>query len=466
MRTKFILSVGLLFLGILAINSALGAPVDMPTRPNDIPPNDPAPGEMPPGERLSGSMLPGGTSSASPYTFSGSYTLDGKTGKETNANYTADTDDTSAVYVLNCSKLTLINPTISTRGNSSSMDASSFYGLNAAVLAASDSYVEITGGSVTTTGSGANGVFATGKGTTINLTGITINCTGEGGHGVDATLEGVLNLKDVDIITAGSHGAAIATDRGSGIINVDGGKVATYGRDSPGIYSTGTISVKDAVISGIGAEGAVIEGKNTIALTNTTLNCGKQTTGGIMIYQSFSGDAENGTGNFMMNGGSISSTTGPVFYITNTDAEIDLNAVNVTSASGTLIKAAASDRWGQSGSNGGIVAFTATDEDLAGDLVCDSLSMIEAVLRNGTTLAGSIDSEGKGKFVSLSIDASSTWEVTGTSYLDGLYDGDAGLTNIHGNGFTVYYDSSQKANDWLGAKTYSLADGGELKPIN
>ncbi|MDD4579348.1 MAG: hypothetical protein PHF80_01590, partial [Methanothrix sp.] len=259
MRTKFILSVGLLFLGILARNSALGAPVDMPTRPNDIPPNDPAPGEMPPGERLSGSMLPGGTSSASPYTFSGSYTLDGKTGKETNANYTADTDDTSAVYVLNCSKLTLINPTISTRGNSSSMDASSFYGLNAAVLAASDSYVEITGGSVTTTGSGANGVFATGKGTTINLTGITINCTGEGGHGVDATLEGVLNLKDVDIITAGSHSAAIATDRGSGIINVDGGKVATYGRDSPGIYSTGTISVKDAVISGIGAEGAVIE---------------------------------------------------------------------------------------------------------------------------------------------------------------------------------------------------------------
>ena len=431
-----------------------------------MPPGGLAPGGAPPGVAAPpGGNSPASSPGTSSYTIKGSYTLDGRIENRTNAGYFSDKADTSAIYVLNSGRLTLVNPSIITSGNSSSIDASSFYGLNAAVLATSNGFIEIVGGSVNTKGTGANGIFATGKGTTINLTGITINCTGEGGHGVDATLEGTLNLKDVDIITYGSHGAAIATDRGSGTINVEGGKVAAYGKDSPGIYSTGMISVKDSVISGIGSEGAVIEGKNTIDLTNVTLNCGKQTTGGIMIYQSFSGDAENGTGNFIMKGGSIFSEVGPVFYVTNTDAVIDLNSVNITTASGTMIKSGASERWGQSGSNGGIAAFSASHEHLSGDLTCDDLSTIKASLRNGTILKGSIDADGKGKFVSLKIDASSIWDVTGTSYLTVLYDDDASLSNIHGNGFSIYYDSSQKSNSWLGAKTYSLVDGGDLKPM-
>jgi hypothetical protein len=59
---------------------------------------------------------------------------------------------------------------------------------------------------------------------------------------------------------------------------------------------------------------------------------------------------------------------------------------------------------------------------------------------------------------------SSTWNVTGTSYLASLEDGDTALTNIHGNGFTVYYDSNSGNNSWLGGKTYSLANGGKLTP--
>ena len=429
---------------------------------DEMPPGGIPPAGAPPSSF--GGMPPGGSSDPSSYVFSGVYILDGKTAAESEANYTSNATNTSAVYVINGGDLTLIAPTIMTSGNTSSEDASSFYGLNAAVLATSGSKVNITGGTVTTTGSGANGVFATGEGTMINLTDISINCSGDGGHGVDATLEGMLTLKDVDIITFGAHGAAIATDRGSGTINVTGGTIATYGTDSPGIYSTGAITVNDALVKGIGAEAAVIEGANSITLTNTSLESGRQKTGGIMIYQSFSGDAENGTGTFVTNGGSISVPLGPVFFVTNTNAVIVLKGVKVTSASGTLINATATSRWGRAGSNGGRVSFTADDEDLTGDLVCDNVSSIAARLQNGTILAGAINAGDTGKLASLDLDASSTWNVTGTSHLTGLKDGDTTLANIHGNGFVVYYDSGLESNSWLGGKTYSLANGGELTP--
>jgi len=467
---KMVLTIAAFALLCIGIIPCIDAGPD--DRPGRMPPNGFGAGGMPP-EGAAGmnappekpdGMQPGGATDASSYKFNASRILDGENASETDGFYTSNTTDTSAIYVINKGNLVLRNPDIKTSGDTSSNDASSFYGLNAAVLATSGSTVQITGGSVTTTGTGANGVFSTGKGTTINLTDVSINCTGDGGHGVDATLEGVLNLKDVDMVTSGSHGAAIATDRGSGTINVIGGKAVTYGVDSPGIYSTGVITVKDAIVSGIGAEGAVIEGKNTIALTNTTLNCGTQKTGGIMIYQSFSGDAEEGTGNFIMNGGSISAEVGPVFYVTNTEAEIKLYAVNITSASGVLIKAEATDRWGQSGSNGGIVAVTASEQKLSGDIVIDNISTVEAALQNSTTLTGSINAGNSRKSASLAIDASSTWNVTADSYLTGFSDGDSTLKNIQGNGHTVYYDRSLTSNSWLGAKTYSLNNGGELKP--
>lgn len=59
---------------------------------------------------------------------------------------------------------------------------------------------------MTTSGSGANGVFATGSGTSITLSDVTIKATAQGGHGVDATLGGTLTLTNVDITTAGLMG--------------------------------------------------------------------------------------------------------------------------------------------------------------------------------------------------------------------------------------------------------------------
>lgn len=424
--------------------------------------NTGGPGGVPPGAPGGGSQPPGGSSGSSSYTLSGTFTADGTTKTETDGLYTSETKDVSAICVTNGGELVLNNPTIATSGETSSNDASSFYGLNAAVLAASGSTVTINGGSITTSGSGANGAFPTGTGSTIVLHGVKIRATGGGGHAVMATNGGTLILTDMDLETTGANGAPIATDRGSGTVTATGGTVLASGRDSPGIYSTGIITVTDATVTATGAEAAVIEGFNSIILRNTTLTGGVEKTRGIMIYQSMSGDAAVGTGTFTMDGGTYTVTAGPAFFVTNTNAVIVLNNVKVNSITDTLVTAAGTDRWGTAGKNGGAVTFTADNTALTGALVADSTSSINATLKAGSSLTGTISS------AALALDDTSTWIVTGDSALTTLSDtgGIAGttITNIYGNSHTVTYDNSLTGNRALGGNTYTLNGGGTLVP--
>jgi len=276
-----------------------------------------------------------------------------------------------------------------------------------------------------------------------------------------ASAGGSLTLADVEIITGpGANSAAIATDCGGGTITVQRGSMTTSGRDAPGIYSTGTIVAEGATIKGTAAEAAVIEGSNSITLTNCILSGSAKC--GVMIYQSFSGDAQGRRGAFTMNGGSLTTTAGPLFFVSNTKGIITLQGVIVAASSGTLLNAS-TGRWGRSGSNGGQAIFTADGETLIGDLTCDSISSIAATLQNNTTLTGSIKGAG------LVLDATSKWRVTGDSMLTSLTDSEgvsgATITNIYGHGHGVRYDASLPANKWLDHRTFALAEGGCLLPI-
>jgi hypothetical protein len=430
------------------------------------------PTSTPSGSNNSPANMPAGNASSSTSSSSatGAYTLDGKSDSQTGQAYTASNTDESAVYVANAGNLTLTNSTVTTTGNTSSTDNSSFYGLNAAVLAASGSTVSISNTQVTTSGTGANGVFSTGSGSTVSLSNIKITATGDGGHAVMATQGGVMTITNVDMTTSGSSASAIATDRGGGTITVTGGTVKTSGMNSACLYSTGNITVTGASCSAIGAEAAVIEGGNYITLTNTSLTSSQVGKWGVMIYQSMSGDAAGTQGAFTMTGGSLAYTVtdGPLFYVNNSTAIITLKGVNVSAASGILVKAAAGN-WGNSGSNGGTVILTADGQVLTGNLVADNLSVISLTLQNGSSLDGTINGDHTAGSINLTLDSTSSWNVTADSYLTGFSDAGAILgatiTNITGNGHTVYYDSSLAVNSSLGGKTYTLAGSGSLQPL-
>jgi hypothetical protein len=401
-----------------------------------------------------------------PYTLSGTYTVNGGTPLNTSDQiYTSDTDDVSAVYVTHGGDLTLNNPMIMTSGNTSSQSNSSFYGLNAAVLATKAGKLTINGGTITTSGTGANGAISTDAGSTITLSNVRITATNNGGHGVMATNGGALTLNNVDMNTAGPHSAPIATDRGGGTITVTGGSVTSSGEGSPGIYATGVITATNLTSTATGSEAVVIEGKNTVMLIKSTLKGEKLC--GIMIYQSFSGDAEVGVATYTMTGGALTAAAGPLFYVTNTNAEVTLTGVNTTAASGVLVRVS-DGRWGTAGSNGGKLTFTADQQTLDGDIEVNNISTLTVTLQNGSTLSGTINSADTGKEVKLNLDATSSWNVTADSYLTCLTDtgGISGtsITNIHGNGFTVYYNKDTCPA--LKGQNYALAGGGVLKPTD
>ncbi len=390
------------------------------------------------------------------------YTQSGGTSARGNQEITASNTDESSIKVTDSGTFTLSDSMITKTGDTSSNENSDFYGLNAAVLAESESTIKLTNCTVSTGANGANGVFATGTGSSIVLSDVDIKTTGDSSRGVDATLAGNITCTDVDISTEGQHCAAIATDRGSGTVTVMDGTMNTAGEGSPGIYSTGNITVSNTIITATGSEAAVIEGKNSISITNVTLSGAKKC--GAMLYQSFSGDAEVGTSKFVMNGGSLTAEVGPLFYITNTDSVIELKGADLTATSGTLLTASA-DRWGNMGSNGGVVTLKAEDEVLNGNITCDNISSVTVILQNSTTLTGTLNADNTAGSMVLNLDLTSAWNVTGTSYLTSLTDEDSTLANIRDNGYTIYYDADESTNSWLEGETYTLTDGGKLTPI-
>ena len=132
----------------------------------------------------------------------------------------------------------------------------------------------------------------------------------------------------------------------------------------------------------------MIKGANSITLVDTDLSSSLAAKWGVMIYQSFSGDAQGTHGVFTMTGGSLANTaaTGPLFYANNSTGEVTLKRVKVTAASGILADASANSRWGNSGSNGGNFVLTADQQTLDGDMTADNISTIAVTLQNNSAL--------------------------------------------------------------------------------
>jgi len=92
-------------------------------------------------------------------------------------------------------------------------------------------------------------------------------------------------------------------------------------------------------------------------------------------------------------------------------------------------------------------------------------SSLKIELKNSSEMTGEVNNNNKIKNVALTLDKTSKWIVKGTSYLSVLENEDATLSNIVDNGNTIYYDSSDELNSWLGGKTYKLSGGGKLIPL-
>jgi hypothetical protein len=384
------------------------------------------------------------------------YTQSGGTVTKTNETYVASATDASGVLVTNAGVFTLSNSRITTTGNSSNVNNSSQYGTNAGVLANSGGKVTIAVGAVSTSGSGANGLFATGSGSSISMSNGTITATGGNAHGVDVTYGGTVTLTNVNVTTSGASSSAVATDFGGGTVNVTGGTIiagsTSANSHSAAIYSTGSISVSGATATSRGDNGSVIDGANSISLTNTTLMCALH---GFKLWKTA---PTSGTATVTIQGGSVTAAGGDAFYITGETGNGANGAITVKG--GATISASTGNIMNVISSSTG--SFTADGVTLTGNLVADTTSTLTVTLQNQTTLQGIVQR------AAMTMDSTSVWHVTGNSNLTNVADasGISGLTitNIIGNGFNVYYDATLAANKQLGGLTYSLVNGGHLMP--
>ena len=167
-----------------------------------------------------------------------------------------------------------------------------------------------------------------------------------------------------------------------------------------------------------------------------------------MIYQSMSGDAGEGTGTFTATDSSLSLQkdsdyykTAPMFFVTNTDAVINLTNTQLDFGSGVLLNAAATDEWGNSGSNGGNVTLNAENQMLNGNITADSISTVSINLTK-SSFEGTINGDNSAKEISLTLDAASTITLTGDTYVTSLTDADSNYSNINFNGYTLYVNNT------------------------
>ena len=318
---------------------------------------------------------------------------------------------------------------------------------------------------ITSNATGANGVFSyggnggrnggQGDGTTVIIEDTEINTTGDGSGGIMTTGGGVTKAKNLSVCTSGRSSAPIRTDRGGGIVTVEGGSYTSNGLGSPVIYSTADVTVSDATLTSNKSEGVCIEGKNSITLnncqmtvSNTQRNGHAQFLDAIMIYQSFSGDADSGNSHFTMNGGSLTNKQGHLFHVTNTNAIITLNGVTLKNedAANVLLSVCA-DGWQGAGNK---ATLTVSHQQLDGTILVGSDSELTLTLSDGSTFIGCICgniTNAVGKIVStetgtvnVTLGDDCTWTLTADTYITS-FKGEA--SHIKTNGHRLFVDGKE-----------------------
>ena len=408
---------------------------------NQIPPNgnppSGTPNGMPPTAMQNGA--PNGMApqvEVDPSTFKGT-TIVTENKSIAHESMTNTTADQNAFIGKNKAVIDIENSVFDKTGDTTSDDNSNFRGQNAVVLGIEDSQINIKGSNITSNSKGSNAVFATGEGSVINVENTNIHTKSDSSRGLDATYKGTVNGKNLTITTEGAHSATLATDRGEGTITTEAAKLTTSGEGSPVIYSTGNIIVNN--VNGIAnnSEIGVVEGKNSITLTNSNVTGYKDN--GFMLYQSFSGDAENGIARLKAENNTLTThATGAFLYVNNTTAEVDLsnNAISMPNTS-TLVKAAADSRWGKTGENGGHLTLRTSNQELSGNIMADSISTIALDMTNGSSLVGAVNTDNTAKEVTVKLSKDSNWILTGDSYVKSLNNEDTTGSNIHSNGYKL-----------------------------
>lgn len=284
---------------------------------------------------------------------------------------------------------------------------------------------------LTTTGDNSSGIYSMAQ-----VAGENLSITTQGAHanGITATLEGTVDIKNVELSTAGTGAVGMLANEG-GAITANALSVTTAGADAHALWVRGgSANISNAVMSATGADawGIVASAPtvgtgSTVTLDNVTLSAEQS---------------------------AAIKTLGAPLNLTLQ------NKTQITGGNGVLLDSLAGSS--SDPAYNGDVNLNATGEVvLTGDIRTATANRVSVALADRSQLTGAIrDIE------SLTLDNSSLWTLTGDSTFHSFsHEGTVNFTHT-GNGFSTLTLESLSGNGGFNMNTDLAGMRGDLIIIN
>ena len=382
------------------------------------------------------------------------YVVDGQKKDSSNESYNSSQPNIDTILVKNKGTFNMRGGMLTKSGNTTNENKSEDYGLNALFTASGGSIATLHNTQFTSSGDGANAVFATGKGTNITADAFDIYTSGYSSSGFEVTQGGVIEASDGEITTKGTYSAPLAVGSGGSSIQISETEILASGRRSPCIFSSGSMTASALTGTASNSPIAVLDCGSKLTLDDCLLLGGGSH--GIMLYPQPS-SAKTKKATLKVKDSKLTSTAkGSMFYVSGLNASVALENSSLYYDGRTLAEIRSGSHLSQKGSN----------QYLKGRIKCSKDSSATLNLTNGSYYKGAINTNGASDSVSITLDRSSSWNVANDSYLCSISNRNTRCSNIRSNGHTVYYNSSHPSNAWLGGKTITLPGGGKLAPAS
>ncbi|MFD4838397.1 autotransporter outer membrane beta-barrel domain-containing protein [Achromobacter sp. NPDC058515] len=265
----------------------------------------------------------------------------------------------------------------------------------------------LANGSVTTLGANAHALYVSHE------------------YGAAATL----TADNVDVETFGVGAVGAMSRIGGASMTLRDSSVVTHGDSGYGLYASGTGAVLNAsnttvATEGAGASALAASNRALVALESVVLRTSGANARGIWSFITAAG-ANN---SLSMTGGSISTQDGAALLASGGDHAFTLRNVDMVGRSGGQEDGGMflQSRPVSVSSGGvttvietGVVNLDASGSRLTGDVLAQS-GAVNLLLHGGTVLTGGAASSGTGRVNSLTLDASSTWNVRSDSSVGAL----------------------------------------------
>ncbi|MET3444560.1 hypothetical protein ABIC94_005373, partial [Variovorax paradoxus] len=318
-----------------------------------------------------------------------------------------------------------------------------------AVAAADSATITLNGAlDLTTSGEQASAVKVTSAGRITYNGSATFNISSVNGSGIRAVTGGIATANassNTSINVTGVNGQGISSRdpgsqvnlAGSTLISVSGATQADFPSGNLESYAAGLLADLGGAIASTGAlristtdatsYGALLAGSNsTIAATGG----GTVNAAGVAIGFLAGADQQASFDGF-----AIGNTSGDLIQVNAATGSSSLALTNSTAS-------AVSGSKLLNVTNGSTFALTANRSTLSGDIAAEAGSAVSMSLRNGSSLTGAIDP------VTLAIDGTSRWTMTGNSDLSGLTL--AGRIDFQAPGTAFVPKTLTVSGNWIG----------------